>query len=138
MPGGGVLTIRSEAAAPGGEETSGPFVLVAVADTGCGMDANVLRRAVEPFFTTKEVGRGSGLGLSMVYGFVTQSGGHVDIASAPGEGCVVSLYLPVVAPPAPPSSPSPAVTPPRRASPAAVLAGAGAGDERGRSDGDGL
>jgi CheY-like chemotaxis protein len=74
----------------------GDFVVVSIADTGEGMPPDVVNRAFEPFFTTKEVGRGSGLGLSQVYGFVTQSGGHVAIDSAPRSGTTVSLYLPAV------------------------------------------
>ncbi|GAM98113.1 two-component hybrid sensor and regulator [alpha proteobacterium U9-1i] len=74
--------------------TPGEYVTISVADTGAGMDAQTLARAFEPFFTTKEVGKGSGLGLSMVYGFVTQSKGHVKIHSAPGQGAIVRLYLP--------------------------------------------
>ena len=69
-------------------------VAIAFADTGCGMAPDVAERAVEPFFTTKAVGQGTGLGLSQVFGFVTQSGGHVAIASVPGSGTEVTLYLP--------------------------------------------
>jgi CheY-like chemotaxis protein len=65
-----------------------------VSDTGGGMAPEVLARAVDPFFTTKDAGRGSGLGLSMVYGFVVQSGGNLHIASRPGAGTRVDLYLP--------------------------------------------
>jgi PAS domain S-box-containing protein len=96
MPGGGNLVIESrnvtgeDAGIPGG----GEFVLISVSDTGHGMSAAVIERAFEPFFTTKEPGRGTGLGLSTVYGFAEQSGGHATIASAPGRGTTVNLYLP--------------------------------------------
>jgi signal transduction histidine kinase/ActR/RegA family two-component response regulator len=72
----------------------GQYVLVAVSDTGVGMDKATLAQVFEPFFTTKDVGKGSGLGLSMIYGFVKQSKGHVKIYSEPGQGTTVRLYLP--------------------------------------------
>jgi PAS domain S-box-containing protein len=72
----------------------GKYALLSVRDTGCGMSEEVLARAFEPFFTTKPIGKGNGLGLSAVHGVVTQSGGHVDIASKPGIGTCVNLYLP--------------------------------------------
>src|SRR6185437_14005054 len=72
----------------------GSYAAVTVHDTGCGMSPEVLRRAIEPFFTTKETGRGTGLGLSQVYGFVNQSGGHMSIDSAVGRGTTVRLLLP--------------------------------------------
>jgi PAS domain S-box-containing protein len=73
---------------------AGDFVVLTVSDTGTGMNSEVLSRALEPFFTTKKMGHGTGLGLSMVYGFVKQSGGHVRIDSMPGCGTSVRLYLP--------------------------------------------
>ncbi|MGH8175624.1 MAG: PAS domain S-box protein, partial [Steroidobacter sp.] len=100
MPDGGLITIatrnvtlderqsREEAMAPG------EYSMLSVADTGTGMTPDIVKRAIEPFFTTKDVGKGSGLGLSMVYGFVRQSGGYVHIASAPGRGATVHLYFP--------------------------------------------
>ncbi|HTD29309.1 MAG TPA: ATP-binding protein, partial [Xanthomonadaceae bacterium] len=74
---------------------AGHYVLISVVDTGRGMSPETLTRAMEPFFTTKGAGRGSGLGLSMVYGFAKQSGGHLRIESALGYGTRVELYLPV-------------------------------------------
>ena len=76
--------------------TSGRYVRVTVGDTGVGMPPDVVERAFEPFYTTKEIGKGSGLGLSQVYGFAKQSGGHLDLSSEPGVGTTVRLYLPRV------------------------------------------
>jgi len=73
----------------------GAFACVAVTDDGCGMDAQTQSRIFEPFFTTKRVGQGSGLGMAMVYGFARQSGGNVEVASEPGVGTTVRLWLPL-------------------------------------------
>jgi CheY-like chemotaxis protein len=72
----------------------GEFVVVSVTDTGSGMPPDVVARAFEPFFTTKPTGRGTGLGLSTIYGFASQTGGHVTLYSEVGRGTTVSLYLP--------------------------------------------
>ena len=100
MPAGGRLTIEtanseiSDADARDNSILPGQYVLISVADTGTGMTADVVEKAFDPFFTTKEVGKGSGLGLSQVFGFVRQSGGHVAIASEPGLGTTLRIYLP--------------------------------------------
>jgi PAS domain S-box-containing protein len=101
MPEGGKLTIEtaniyldSDYARRNPGVTPGQYVLLEVSDTGTGMDADVADRAFEPFFTTKEVDEGSGLGLSMIYGFARQSGGHVKIFSAENHGTSVWLCLP--------------------------------------------
>jgi CheY-like chemotaxis protein len=100
MPDGGSLTIETAngildtEAARMLELQAGAYVSLSVSDTGSGMTPDVIARAFDPFFTTKPIGEGTGLGLSMVYGFVRQSGGQARISSEPGKGTKVSLYLP--------------------------------------------
>ncbi len=113
MSGGGKLSIETantsidEAYARLNTEViPGEYVVIRVSDTGVGMDKDVLARVFEPFFTTKEPGKGTGLGLSMVYGFVTQSGGHVKINSDDGQGTTVRVYLPRLAGTAEPRDPA--------------------------------
>jgi len=100
MPDGGaiaidVANIDSAEDAPGPAGAAGRFVRIIVRDDGTGMDAATRKRLFEPFFTTKEPGRGTGLGLSQVMGFVSQSGGHVDVETGLGKGSAIALYLPV-------------------------------------------
>jgi CheY-like chemotaxis protein len=78
------------------ELVPGPYVRIAISDTGTGMSKDILKRVFEPFFTTKKSGQGTGLGLSQVYSFIKQSGGHVEIDSEAGKGTTVMLYLPAV------------------------------------------
>lgn len=105
MPNGGTLTIEARrqdvVAAEAAQHVgplSGTYVVVSVADTGEGMDPEAVKRAVEPFYSTKPMGKGSGLGLSMALGFAQQSGGDLGISSAPGRGTTVSMYLPEATP----------------------------------------
>ncbi|MBL6928506.1 MAG: PAS domain S-box protein [Rhodospirillales bacterium] len=102
MPDGGTITIGTAAVDladaihhEDGELPAGKYVVVDFSDTGYGMAPEVLERAFEPFFTTRDVGEGSGLGLSMVYGFAMQSDGHAAIESGPGSGTTVRMYLPI-------------------------------------------
>jgi two-component system cell cycle sensor histidine kinase/response regulator CckA len=102
MPRGGRLTIESfnttmdarVALGAGGELDPGPYVVIAVKDTGCGMDADTQLRIFEPFFTTKPEGHGTGLGLATCYGLVTQAGGCIAVRSEPGQGATFEVYLP--------------------------------------------
>jgi PAS domain S-box-containing protein len=103
MPSGGTLKLVAEAAdiastdamVVAGEVASGHYIRLSVTDSGIGMSPETMPRVFEPFFTTKAVGKGSGLGLSMVYGFAKQSAGHVTLESQPDIGTTVSLYLPI-------------------------------------------
>jgi nitrogen-specific signal transduction histidine kinase len=101
MPNGGKLTVEAsnqtldrDYRRTNPEVAPGQYALICVSDTGQGMTPDVLCRAFEPFYTTKEIGQGTGLGLSQVYGFVKQSGGHVKIYSETGHGTTVKLYFP--------------------------------------------
>jgi PAS domain S-box-containing protein len=98
MPDGGALTIetaRAHLPADCKDLPAGDYAVLQVSDTGYGMSAQTLEKVFEPFFTTKPIGQGTGLGLSMIYGFAKQSGGHVRLVSEPGCGTVASLYLPL-------------------------------------------
>jgi two-component system, cell cycle sensor histidine kinase and response regulator CckA len=105
MPQGGMLTIRTRNASIGTAECErmagareGEFVRLSVSDGGTGMDQETLAHIFEPFFTTKGVGKGTGLGLAVVYGIVAQHDGWIDVQSQPGEGSEFSVYLPAAAP----------------------------------------
>ena len=105
MPEGGRLTIETAntfldedyVIEHAGDVPHGQYVLIALTDSGTGMTRDILDRAFEPFFTTKPTGVGTGLGLSMVYGFVKQSAGHIKIYSEPGEGTAIKIYFPRLA-----------------------------------------
>jgi PAS domain S-box-containing protein len=101
MPEGGKLTLEvanafldDDYAAANPDVKPGPYVMVAVTDTGFGMSREIMQRAFDPFFTTKPEGQGTGLGLSQVFGFIKQSGGHVKLYSELGQGTTVKLYIP--------------------------------------------
>ena len=100
MPDGGRITVETSnreidrQAAREHDVPEGQYLALSVSDTGTGMTPDVIAKAFEPFFTTKPIGEGTGLGLSMIYGFAQQSGGQVRIASEVGRGTTVSIYLP--------------------------------------------
>ena len=99
MPSGGTITIaaRAETVAPGGRIAAGDYICLSVEDSGMGMSPETLARAVEPFYSTKGVGQGTGLGLSMVHGLAAQLGGKLDLTSTPGKGTTATIWLPVSA-----------------------------------------
>jgi PAS domain S-box-containing protein len=113
MPDGGTLTVETrnvpvDAAFPPRPPdcSAGPYAVLSVCDTGHGMDEDTAREIFEPFFTTKETGKGTGLGLSTVHGIVRQSGGFIEVATAPGRGAAFNVYLPRVEDPVEPDPPA--------------------------------
>ncbi|NNE23225.1 MAG: response regulator [Rhizobiales bacterium] len=129
LPGGGKVTIETaniclddnECAKHGLEIEPGRYVMIAVSDTGFGMSPLALEGAMDPFFTTKPIGEGSGLGLAMVSGFTRQTGGHISIHSEPEHGTTVRLYFPEAAEPAQPDKRSHIEPDVRSAGPANIL-----------------
>jgi PAS domain S-box-containing protein len=117
MPSGGVLTIETGNVS----ETGGDFLRLTVSDTGVGMDDRTRQHVFEPFFTTKRLTKGTGLGLSTVYGVVTQAGGHLAVASEPGQGSVFNLCFPRLRAPASPEGSKGEVRPSARAAGAVLL-----------------
>jgi len=120
MPQGGTITISTTLTTIGedpgsinGQMRPGPYALIAVADTGTGMDEKTKERIFEPFFTTKAAGKGTGLGLSTVYGIIKQHNGHIEVDSKPGKGTIFSIYLPVVNKDIERKAPVPIMTAPR-------------------------
>jgi signal transduction histidine kinase len=102
MPGGGKLTLETTAITMDGDYVRdhwpahpGRFAMLAVSDTGCGMNEETRSRIFEPFFTTKPTGRGTGLGLSIVYAIVADAGGAIDVRSVVSEGSRFTIYLPL-------------------------------------------
>lgn len=95
MPDGGELRVSLSVEASPDDEAEEPYIVMAVTDTGIGMDEVTQQKIFEPFFTTKPLGHGTGLGMSMIYGFVNQSKGHIRVTSAVGKGTTVRLYLPL-------------------------------------------
>jgi signal transduction histidine kinase/ActR/RegA family two-component response regulator len=117
MPGGGTLQITARNAPrpqgerrPDGDVKPGSYVQIVITDSGTGMDEGTRARMFEPFFTTKPSGQGTGLGLSTVYGFVRQCGGHIGVTTSPGKGTSIEMLLPR-APDLPPATPAPPPTP---------------------------
>jgi signal transduction histidine kinase len=128
MPEGGVLKITTECVElPGdffkarNQEMPGLYAVLSVADTGIGMDEKTREKIFDPFYTTKEVGRGTGLGLSMVYGIITQHKGYVDVSSKPGEGTTFKVYLQLIEPQVEEEK-SAALAPPKRGDESVLLA----------------
>lgn len=97
MPDGGTISVHTMNTTVDGSDPAvpkGEYVLISCSDTGCGMDNETMQRIFEPFFTSKEVGKGTGLGLASVYGIITQFNGYISVRSTPGHGSTFTLYLP--------------------------------------------